>query len=283
MPCYSTSMRHAGQHTGGGGSDMCSGIVKLTIFALICLVLTAKSPMYQAGTHEMLMRTPNPADMLSWLSGKVAPVLLAWPIASRAAFAATYVMLQTLCLPGCVMLNLLAGALLGPAEALPLVAGLCAAGSWLCQRATVAGWGLVDLQLVMAYFPERLLLLRPQLELAKRQGPGSVLQHLVFLRLFPFTPGWFLNMSAGLFELAPSAVAASAAIGLLPYNYLAVKLGGDLANHREGTALSSAAVVRIAFAFLLVTAPVALRKVAGSLGEDQQLIGGAPGVGGKRL
>ncbi|XP_070694400.1 transmembrane protein 41A-A isoform X2 [Pempheris klunzingeri] len=48
---------------------------------------------------------------------------------------------------------------------------------------------------------------------------------LLFLRFFPMTPNWFLNMSAPIVNIPITFFFCSVFIGLLPYNFICVQTG----------------------------------------------------------
>uniref|UniRef100_A0A4W5LQI2 Transmembrane protein 41aa n=1 Tax=Hucho hucho TaxID=62062 RepID=A0A4W5LQI2_9TELE len=51
---------------------------------------------------------------------------------------------------------------------------------------------------------------------------------LLFLRFFPMTPNWFLNMSAPIVNIPVTFFSFSIFIGLIPYNFICVQTGSML-------------------------------------------------------
>ena len=104
-------------------------------------------------------------------------------------FTSAYLFKQTFAIPGSVFMNVLAGAVFG----LPVGFGLCcfltACGASSCfLLAKICGR-----QLAVRYFPERIHAFKEKLEMNRDRLP----YFLLFLRLFPMSPNWALNMSCG--------------------------------------------------------------------------------------
>ncbi|RHY30488.1 hypothetical protein DYB32_004280 [Aphanomyces invadans] len=53
---------------------------------------------------------------------------------------------------------------------------------------------------------------------------------LLFLRIFPFSPNWLLNMASPYLNIPLFLFAPSVFFGLMPYNYVTVKAGSMLSN-----------------------------------------------------
>lgn len=142
-------------------------------------------------------------------------------------FACTYVMKQTFAIPGSALLNLFAGAVLPLHIAFPLVATLTACGASLCfllsrfLASEVIVVGVCDHVL-----PNKLQQLRLKIETAKREG--GLLFMLLFLRVFPFTPNWFLNMASPWLQVPITLFTPSVLFGLMPYNFITVQAGAML-------------------------------------------------------
>jgi uncharacterized membrane protein YdjX (TVP38/TMEM64 family) len=69
-----------------------------------------------------------------------------------------------------------------------------------------------------AWCPERLAQFRRRLEASRAHLPFF----LLFLRLFPMSPNWALNMASGVLGVPLHLFFLSVLLGLAPYNYLCV-------------------------------------------------------------
>lgn len=79
--------------------------------------------------------------------------------------------------------------------------------------------------------PGKLHTLREKIEDARARGQLPFL--LLFLRVFPFTPNWFLNMASPWLQVPLKLFAPSVAFGLLPYNFITVNAGAMLSSLRS--------------------------------------------------
>lgn len=155
-----------------------------------------------------------------------------------AGHAAAYIYLQTFAIPGTVFVNLLGGALLGMSVGFPLC---------LCYNTV----GSVFLYLLSARFGRKL----SRRFLAKRldefretldehvagreeqamasgevwRGGFALWTYMTFLRIFPFTPNWFMNVAAAQLHVRLPTFAAAVFVGLTPYNFFSCRAGLVLA------------------------------------------------------
>ena len=106
-----------------------------------------------------------------------------------ALFSLAYLFKQTFAVPGSVFLNVLAGAIFGSTSGFFLCCTLTAIGASLCYSLARA----VGKDVAMNYFPERVERFRVRLEENRQELPFF----LLFLRLFPMSPNWALNMASG--------------------------------------------------------------------------------------
>nr|DBA20004.1 TPA: hypothetical protein GDO54_015745 [Pyxicephalus adspersus] len=60
------------------------------------------------------------------------------------------------------------------------------------------------------------------------ENRSSLFFFLLFLRLFPMTPNWFLNLSSPILNIPVGQFFFSVLIGLLPYNFICVQTGSIL-------------------------------------------------------
>jgi len=142
-----------------------------------------------------------------------------------ALFSTAYLFKQTFAVPGSVFLNVLAGAIFGSVGGFLLCCTLTALGASFCYMLARA----VGKEVAMDYFPERVERFRERLEENKQELPFF----LLFLRLFPMSPNWALNMASGVLGVPLHLFFLSVFFGLMPYNYLCVTSGVLIADIKE--------------------------------------------------
>lgn len=171
-------------------------------------------------------------------------------------FSLAYLFKQTFAVPGSVFLNVLAGAIFGSARAFLLCCSLTALGASLCYLLARA----VGKDAALRYFPDRVKTFGVKLEENKQELPFF----LLFLRLFPMSPNWALNMASGVLGLPLHLFFFSVFFGLMPYNYLCVTSGVILSEIKTvGDIVSWTNMARsatIAMAALLPTVAMRLRR-----------------------
>ncbi|XP_020861434.1 transmembrane protein 41A [Phascolarctos cinereus] len=135
-------------------------------------------------------------------------------------FCSAYLYKQCFAIPGSSFLNILAGALFGPWLGLVLCCVLASVGATCCYLLSTA----FGKQLVISYFPDKVAMLQKKVE----DNRNSLFFFLLFLRLFPMTPNWFLNLSAPILNIPVAQFFFSVLIGLIPYNFICVQTGSIL-------------------------------------------------------
>ncbi|XP_041857979.1 transmembrane protein 41A-A [Melanotaenia boesemani] len=132
-------------------------------------------------------------------------------------FCSAYLYKQSFAIPGSSFLNILAGAIFGPYEGLLLACVLTTVGSTMCFLLSQA----FGKHYIVNLFPEKVSMLQKKVE----DNQDCLFFFLLFLRFFPMTPNWFLNMSAPIVNIPITSFFCSVFIGLLPYNFICVQTG----------------------------------------------------------
>ncbi|XP_032755894.1 transmembrane protein 41A [Rattus rattus] len=146
-------------------------------------------------------------------------------------FCSAYLYKQGFAIPGSSFLNVLAGALFGPWLGLLLCCVLTSVGATGCYLLS----SVFGKQLVVSYFPDKVALLQRKVE----ENRNGLFFFLLFLRLFPMTPNWFLNLSAPILNIPIVQFFFSVLIGLIPYNFICVQTGSILSTLTSLDALFS--------------------------------------------
>lgn len=135
-------------------------------------------------------------------------------------FCSAYLYKQSFAIPGSSFLNMLAGAIFGPWEGLFLACFLTTTGSTFCYLLSAA----FGKQYVVQFFPDKVALLQRKVE----ENRSSLFFFLLFLRFFPMTPNWFLNITCPVLSVPMPIFFSSVFIGLIPYNFICVRTGSIL-------------------------------------------------------
>ncbi|XP_053513842.1 transmembrane protein 41A isoform X1 [Artibeus jamaicensis] len=166
--------------------------------------------------YKQCFAIPGSSFLVAPLEPSVRPELVLWPLDA------------TRQLP---LQNVLAGALFGPWLGLLLCCVLTSVGATCCYLLS----SMFGKQLVVSYFPDKVAPLQRKVE----ENRNSLFFFLLFLRLFPMTPNWFLNLSAPILNIPIAQFFFSVLIGLIPYNFICVQTGSILSTLSSLDALFS--------------------------------------------
>jgi len=135
-------------------------------------------------------------------------------------FCAAYLFKQTFAIPGSMLLNLLAGALFGWKVGFLLSSVLTATGATFCYLLAK----FLGKEVAEKYFPKALVKFQQQMSANQNRLP----YFLLFLRLFPCSPNWAINMCSGVLGVPMHLFFLTVLFGLGPYNYICVQTGDIL-------------------------------------------------------
>ncbi|XP_015492992.1 transmembrane protein 41A isoform X1 [Parus major] len=192
----------------------------LLVFVAATAALWLLSVRLSAGQTRRVLRFPADLDELRDLAEALRDYERQHRGAALALFCGAYLYKQSFAIPGSSLLNVLAGALFGPWMGLVLCSVLTSVGATLCYLLSAA----FGKQLIVHFFPEKVVLLQGKVE----ENRSCLFFFLLFLRLFPMTPNWFLNLSAPILNIPISQFFLSVLIGLTPYNFICVQTGAIL-------------------------------------------------------
>ena len=127
------------------------------------------------------------------------------------AFVTVYVLLQTFAIPGPIILSVLAGVFYDSVYiGVGIVATCCAVGSSLCYMLSYFT-GKIAIQKMV---PEKIAGFRERIE----SNRGNLLWYMLFLRLTPILPNWFINVASPIVNVPLPHFAAATFFGTTPAN-----------------------------------------------------------------
>ncbi|OQS08010.1 SNARE associated Golgi protein [Thraustotheca clavata] len=189
--------------------------------------------------QQLLAREPQLALALNWKLSfedmQRSDVNLAFRRAmedefylSLACFACVYFIKQTFAIPGSALLNILAGVLLPIHIAFPVVSALTMIGASCCYLLSSTLGSRERLVALTDYLlPGKLEVL--QNKITQAHEDNRLFFVLLFLRIFPFSPNWLLNIASPYLRIPIYLFAPAVLLGLMPYNFVTVKAGSMLA------------------------------------------------------
>ncbi|BFZ15604.1 hypothetical protein BsWGS_18644 [Bradybaena similaris] len=173
-----------------------------------------------ASEHSFQLKFPTSIEDISEMSKFLLHLKSSHLSHLLMLFCAGYVYKQTFAIPGSVFLNVLAGALFGPYLGFILICPLTAIGATNCYLLSRT----FGRSYVVKYFPDKVNLFQEKVE-SNRDG---LFFFLLFLRLFPMSPNWMMNIVAPIVGIPLHLFFLSVFIGLMPYNFVCVQTGSVL-------------------------------------------------------
>eukprot|EP00823_Brevimastigomonas_motovehiculus_P009358 TRINITY_DN9025_c0_g1_i1.p1 TRINITY_DN9025_c0_g1~~TRINITY_DN9025_c0_g1_i1.p1 ORF type:complete len:301 (-),score=30.95 TRINITY_DN9025_c0_g1_i1:97-999(-) len=162
-------------------------------------------------------------------------------------FCTVYLFLQMFAIPGSIFLSILAGPLFGVLPGLILVSVLATCGSATCYVLSF----YLGRALIERLFPSLLGVLRHRINKQR----SNLLFYLLFLRISPIVPNWFINVASPILGIPMKTFVLATFLGLIPANLIHVKTGTTI---NDLTSTGSGAFSWATFFTLFVLAFLAL-------------------------
>ncbi|KJH50201.1 SNARE-like domain protein [Dictyocaulus viviparus] len=134
--------------------------------------------------------------------------------------AVVYIMLQSFAIPGSIFLTILSGYLFNFFIAILLVCTCSAIGASICYIFSY----LFGRDFVVRKFPERVR--QWQADIARNQA--NLLSYIIFLRVTPFLPNWFINIASPVLDVPFFHFFIGTFIGVAPPSFLYIQAGSTL-------------------------------------------------------
>ncbi|KAH9503352.1 Transmembrane protein 41B [Bulinus truncatus] len=160
-----------------------------------------------------------------------------------------YIFLQTFAIPGSIFLSIISGFLYPFILALPLVCLCSAIGASFCYLLSY----MVGRRIVQKYFPQRASEWKKHVDNHRQH----LLNYMLFLRITPFLPNWFINITSPVIDVPLSTFFVGTALGVAPPSFVFIQAGTTL--HKLSS--TSEAMSWFNIAILVLFALVALLPV----------------------
>ncbi|ORC85887.1 SNARE associated golgi family protein [Trypanosoma theileri] len=133
-----------------------------------------------------------------------------------------YLFLQTLCVPGTVVLNAATGAVIGTLLGVPYCTLLGTVGASCCYLlSNYVGMRLVERVDARLMKGKGLSKIRTQVH----RHRSELFVYLLFLRLTPILPNWLVNLASPVVGVPIRVFALATFVGIVPQTYLTVRFG----------------------------------------------------------
>uniref|UniRef100_A0A914WUG0 Transmembrane protein 41B n=1 Tax=Plectus sambesii TaxID=2011161 RepID=A0A914WUG0_9BILA len=131
-----------------------------------------------------------------------------------------YILLQSFAIPGSIFLSILSGYLFSFPLALLLVCTCSAVGAVICYLLSY----LIGRNLVTRYWPDRVR--KWQIQISNHRE--HLLNYIIFLRVTPFLPNWFINIASPVIDVPLSPFFWGTFLGVAPPSFVFIQTGKTL-------------------------------------------------------
>jgi len=170
-----------------------------------------------------------------------------------ACYFTTYIFLVSFSVPGSTSLSVLAGFLYPSWLAIFFVCLSSAVGAVFCYLLADA----VGRVFVEKYLTERLEAWRKQVD----KNKDDLMSYLLFLRITPFLPNWFINITSPVLNIPVSKFFWATFIGVAPLQFIAVSSGKEINKLVTfGDALSYDSIIFCVAAAVVAILPIIVKK-----------------------
>jgi len=224
---------------GGGGNSRLLLVVFVSVIALLFGLYKSLPALDATDAASLQFPIRSMSELHTWnevikryQTDHYAAVLI--------GFCAVYIFLQMFAIPGAIFLSVLAGPLFGVIPGLAIVSIVATSGSAMCYGLShYLGRGLVQRCL-----PQLLEQFRRSIS-AQRH---NLFWYLLFLRVSPILPNWFINIGSPVLDIPISTFTAATFVGQFLPNYLHVTTGMTLSQVKDLSEITSN-YRRLAFLF----------------------------------
>ena len=191
--------------------------VLFLVFGVTTFLVISNMPVFTQEEKKIIFRIPRSGKQLSELSQVIKAYSETYNYEVLAGFCCLYIFLQTFAIPGAIFLSIIAGTLFGPYFGFSLV-WLCAtSGAVLCYSLS---WTFGK-ALIVRLIPHKIIWFSKKL----KEQEGNLFWYLLFLRITPFLPNWFINISSPVLEVPLIYFATATLFGLMPLNIIHIRTG----------------------------------------------------------
>jgi uncharacterized membrane protein YdjX (TVP38/TMEM64 family) len=170
------------------------------------------------------------------------------------SFFSYYVFMQTFAIPGSTFLSILSGFLYPFPLAVLLVCSCTTIGAAFCYVLSQ----IAAKKIVIRYWRVRVLQFQKKVDTLK----NDLLWYVIFLRVTPFVPNWFINLTSPIINIPLHSFLVGTFIGVAPPSLIHIQ-GGKTLNELVSTSsvFSFNSILVLVFVSALSLAPVVVPKL----------------------
>ncbi|OAF66473.1 Transmembrane protein 41B [Intoshia linei] len=222
------------------------------IFAFMLYSLYFFTPSFKS--HELQdLRLPRNIDQMK----KLANVLILYKndyfYNVLYIFILIYIILQTFAIPGSIFLSIISGFLFPIPLALIVVCSCSAIGATLCYYISMT----IGKRLILTRFSQKI----HKFSLMIENNKNCLFNYIVFLRVTPFLPNWFINITSPIINVPIFPFFWGTFIGVAPPSFIAIQSGKTLHQLTStGELMTMSSIVLLISIAVVSIIPVIVKK-----------------------
>ncbi|KAF9345355.1 Transmembrane protein 41B [Mortierella sp. AD094] len=240
------------------------------VFSTVYMLLKYNLPRDLTDEQRKWLKFPRNAEDVQHLSIVLEAYLAQHYTAVMTCFVATYVSMQAFAIPGSLMLSVLGGALFKFRVGLTLVLFCASFGSLCCYFISY----YLGHPIVEKYLKARIATLQVKVIISQRREAVCLIKgidakrdqlffYFAFLRVTPFIPNWFMNISSPHLDIPPHIFFFGTLVGVLPNSLVTVQAGvtlAALASPEDFTLLTPQNIIMTVVICICLLLPIVLHR-----------------------
>ncbi|KNE70147.1 hypothetical protein AMAG_15120 [Allomyces macrogynus ATCC 38327] len=225
----------------------------VVVFGVFLAIVVATAPPLTESQRDVL-HMPSSVDELAAIATAVLDVSTTHQGTVVAAFCLLYTFLQTLSVPGSLMMTILAGALFPLPIAILLVCTCTSLGASACYFLSRTFGTSILHRLIGA----RLASWQSDIDTHRT----SLFNYIVFLRATPLLPNWFINLASPHLSVPLPTFAIATFVGVIPPSFVYARAGTSLheLNGGESVWMNPMNVAAVAVFAVMSVVPIWVRR-----------------------
>ncbi|KAJ3368413.1 hypothetical protein GGF31_006374 [Allomyces arbusculus] len=225
----------------------------VVVFGVLLAIVVATAPPLTESQRDVL-HMPTSVDELAAIAAAVLDLSSTHQGTVVAAFCLLYTFLQTLSVPGSLMMTILAGALFPLPVAILLVCTCTSLGASACYFLSRT-FGTTLLHRLLG---ARLASWQADIDTHRE----SLFNYIVFLRATPLLPNWFINLASPHLSVPLPTFATATFVGVIPPSFVYARAGTSLhdLNGDESVWMNPMNVAAVAVFAVMSVVPIWVRR-----------------------
>ena len=191
------------------------------------LALRQYSALQLGDVYAIVTSSKDPTSLqgAATIATELRTISLSFPYSVLFLLLLLFTLMQTFCLPGTIVINVVCGTLYGVQTALPLCVAAGTLGACSCYTLSrIVGRPLATAADKALAGGKGIAKFQAKIE----ENRDNLFCFFVFLRISPLLPNWLINLASPVIGVPLKTFALATAVGIAPQTFIAVRIGAFL-------------------------------------------------------